>query len=66
MHAHGCCPHAPSLALAGVPGWISLWSPGARQRVLVRVWAPKGVEVFLRPPLPAPPPFKVRALRASS
>ena len=42
------------VAISGVPGWVSVYAPFAREPVVLRVWAPRGVEVFLRPPLPVP------------
>jgi nitric-oxide synthase len=46
------------VAVSGLPGWVGLYAPFARQPLQLRVWAPRGVEVFLRPPLPCPPPPK--------
>ncbi|KAI8474444.1 MAG: hypothetical protein J3K34DRAFT_518182 [Monoraphidium minutum] len=40
------------LAVSGLPGWVSVSAPRARAPLRLRVWAPRGVEVFLRPPLP--------------
>ena len=64
------------IALSGVPGWISvLAGPGKRSRgryqqgggggdgsVRVQVWAPVGVEVFVRPPLPVSLPEQAIAI----
>jgi hypothetical protein len=44
----------------GVPGWVTVYAPGARRDVRICVWAPKGVEVFLRPAMPTGPPPQVR------
>ncbi|KAF5835957.1 hypothetical protein DUNSADRAFT_6622 [Dunaliella salina] len=44
------------IAVSGVPGWVTVFAPGARRDIRVCVWAPKGVEVFLRPAMPAGPP----------
>lgn len=49
--AFGRAPLA-DVAVSGVPGWISVSAPRARRPLQLRVWAPRGVEVFLRPPLP--------------
>lgn len=46
------------VAVSGLPGWVSIYAPFAKQGVDLRVWVPRGVEVFLRPPLPCPPPRK--------
>ncbi|GFR50774.1 hypothetical protein Agub_g13039 [Astrephomene gubernaculifera] len=52
------------LAVSGLPGWVAIWAPRAKQDVRLRVWAPRGVEVMLRPPLPCPlPPALKRAWR---
>jgi nitric-oxide synthase len=42
------------VAVSGVPGWIAVHSPRGRSPVRLRVWAPRGVEVFLRPAIPVP------------
>ncbi len=49
---------AADVAVSGLPGWIAVHAPFARRDVALRVWAPRGVEVFLRPPLPAPDAVK--------
>jgi hypothetical protein len=46
------------VAISGLPGWVSVFAPFAKQGVDLRVWVPRGVEVFLRPPVPCPPPHK--------
>lgn len=58
-------PGAPlaDIAVSGLPGWVSIWAPGARRDLKLRVWAPKGVEVFLRPPLPCSMPDWVSACK---
>eukprot|EP00775_Hariotina_reticulata_P009693 gene9693-9851_t len=48
----------PNVAVSGLPGWVAVAAPYSKQDVVLRVWAPRGVEVFLRPPLPCPPPPK--------
>ncbi len=42
------------IAISGLPGWISVLSPGVRGEIQLRIWAPVGVEVFVRPPMPVP------------
>ncbi len=42
------------IALSGLPGWVSVLSPGVKGEIHMRVWAPVGVEVFVRPPIPVP------------
>jgi nitric-oxide synthase len=49
------------VAISGVPGWIAVHSPRGRRDVQLRVWAPRGVEVFLRPAIPVPPPAALLA-----
>lgn len=43
------------LAVSGVPGWAAI-SAGEHAEVQVRVWAPIGIEAYVRPPLPCPNP----------
>lgn len=40
------------IAISGLPAWITLLSPGKSGNVHVKVWVPKGVEVFVRPAIP--------------
>ncbi|KAL3152747.1 hypothetical protein ABBQ38_012336 [Trebouxia sp. C0009 RCD-2024] len=42
------------IAISGLPGWVTVLSPGTKGLVCLRVWAPVGVEVFVRPPMPVP------------
>jgi nitric-oxide synthase, plant len=49
------------LQMSGMPGWASVVSGGMPGTVRLRVWAPKGVEVQLRPPLPCPTPVNIYA-----
>lgn len=44
------------VAVSGLPGWVGVYAPFAKQQLVLRVWVPRGVEVFLRPPLPCPSP----------
>lgn len=46
------------IAVSGLPGWIGVYAPFTKQDIVLRVWVPRGVEVFLRPALPCPPPPK--------
>eukprot|EP00879_Flechtneria_rotunda_P017821 GHRR01018680.1.p1 GENE.GHRR01018680.1~~GHRR01018680.1.p1 ORF type:complete len:565 (+),score=194.15 GHRR01018680.1:1522-3216(+) len=46
------------VAVSGLPGWIGVFAPFSKQDVVLRIWVPRGVEVFLRPPLPCPTPPK--------
>jgi hypothetical protein len=42
------------LAVSGLGGWLAVFAADddPEARVRLRIWAPPGVEVFLRPPLP--------------
>ncbi|KAF6256744.1 hypothetical protein COO60DRAFT_85689 [Scenedesmus sp. NREL 46B-D3] len=42
------------VAVSGLPGWVGVYARFSKQDVVLRVWVPRGVEVFLRPPLPCP------------
>ncbi len=42
------------LAVSGVPGWVRITATRSQAVLRMRVWAPVGVEVFVRPPLPLP------------
>ena len=46
------------VAVSGLPGWVALYAPFAKRPIDLRVWVPRGVEVFLRPPMPCPAPAK--------
>jgi nitric-oxide synthase len=46
------------VAVSGLPGWVAVHAPYAKQGLDLRVWVPRGVEVFLRPPVPCPPPAR--------
>jgi hypothetical protein len=40
------------IAISGLPGWLTVSVPNGRGSVHLAVWAPAGVEVFTRPPMP--------------
>lgn len=46
------------VTMSGMPGWVSVVS-GSQGHVRLRLWAPRGVEVHLRPPIPCPTPLAV-------
>ena len=55
------------ISVSGLPGWISLAVPSMiknrdRRWLRGRVWAPKGVEVFLRTPIPVIHPLNRNVL----
>eukprot|EP00798_Chlamydomonas_sp_ICE-L_P007381 gene7381-505_t len=59
VSADGTANAIADIAISGLPGWVTLWAPATKSSLRVRVWAPRGVEVFLRPSLPIAAPFKV-------
>ena len=42
------------IAISGLPGWVTILPSRAVGQIDLRVWAPVGVEVFVRPPMPVP------------
>jgi len=56
-------PHASfDVAVSGIPGWVAVHlPPGVASSVTVRVWTCRGVEAFVRPPVPVPSPFAAPA-----
>ena len=42
------------VCVSGLPGWVAVHVPEAIGLVQLRIWAPAGIEVFVRPQLPAP------------
>lgn len=44
------------VAISGLPGWVSFRTEQSGGRLALRVWAPVGIEAYVRPPLPVPPP----------
>lgn len=55
------------VAVGGMPGWVTVVSGGTKGVVRLRLWAPKGVEVYVRPPLPcALPTIKSSDVGAAS
>ncbi len=48
------------IAFSGIPGWVAVYSSGkAGDQVALRIWAPVGVEVYIRPPLPMVQPLVI-------
>jgi hypothetical protein len=47
------------IAMSGLPGWVSVVSCRLRGTLKVRIWTPRGVEAYLRPPLPCPCPVSI-------
>lgn len=63
IECHGFEERILDICVSGVPGWVTVMVPRMHQRrnegiFKGRVWAPKGIEVFLRPPIPAPNPLE--------
>jgi hypothetical protein len=52
------------IAMSGLPGWVSIVSGRIRGPLQLRVWTPRGVEAFLRPPLPCPCPVSITKMSA--
>ncbi len=44
------------VSISGLPGWVSISTQQRRGRLALRVWAPAGIEVFVRPPVPVAAP----------
>jgi nitric-oxide synthase, plant len=49
------------ITISGMPGWVSIVCGGMPGQVRLRAWAPKGVHVHVRPPLPCPTPVRQTA-----
>ena len=54
------------IAISGLPGWVTVLSPATEGLISLRVWAPVGVEVFVRPPMPVPASVQHRPARVHS
>lgn len=48
------------IAVSGLPGWITVNTSDGRGSVRLGIWAPAGVEVFVRPPMPVGPSESAR------
>ncbi|BDA41159.1 probable nitric oxide-associated protein 1 at N-terminal half [Coccomyxa sp. Obi] len=55
LNVSGAGPVA-DVAISGLPGWVSFRTGQSGGRLALRVWAPVGIEAYVRPPLPVPPP----------
>lgn len=42
------------VAVSGLPGWVAIRTEQSGGRLVLRVWAPAGIEAYVRPPLPVP------------
>ncbi|KAK9813340.1 hypothetical protein WJX73_001309 [Symbiochloris irregularis] len=40
------------IAISGLAGWVSIFAPEQRGRIEMRIWLPRGIEVYVRPPVP--------------
>lgn len=45
------------VVFSGLPGWVQVFAPRDKGSIQLRLWAPRGVEVFVRPPIPVPSPL---------
>jgi hypothetical protein len=52
------------ICVSGLPGWVAVVSGFERNPLRLRIWAPRGVEVHVRPPMPCPTPVSVAHLEA--
>ena len=41
------------IAISGLAGWVAIYAPAQRGRIVVRIWVPRGIEAYVRPPMPA-------------
>ena len=44
------------VAISGLLGWVSFRTEQTGGRLALRIWAPVGIEAYVRPPLPVPSP----------
>jgi hypothetical protein len=47
------------ICVSGLPGWVAVVGGSGTEVLRMRVWAPKGVEVYVRPPIPCPTPVGI-------
>eukprot|EP01025_Chloroclados_australasicus_P049716 TRINITY_DN567_c2_g1_i1.p1 TRINITY_DN567_c2_g1~~TRINITY_DN567_c2_g1_i1.p1 ORF type:complete len:487 (-),score=53.01 TRINITY_DN567_c2_g1_i1:340-1800(-) len=40
------------IAISGLAGWITVWEGRKKGKIKLKVWAPKGVQIYSRPPFP--------------
>eukprot|EP00951_Prasinocladus_malaysianus_P012599 scaffold94059_cov32-Prasinocladus_malaysianus.AAC.1 len=64
-HSVACPPgkRAPpvDIAVSGLGGWVSVLGCNRRdEEISIRIFAPRGVEVFVRPPMPVPNPLEAQ------
>ena len=45
------------ICVSGLPGWVAVVSGPGSAALRMRLWAPRGVEVYVRPPIPCPTPL---------
>ena len=51
------------ISVSGLPGWVSVETEQSQGRLVLRVWAPKGIGAYVRPPLPTGHSHKPAAAR---
>lgn len=59
VEATGLDDAVADIAVSGLPGWVAISAPRGRGPISLRLWAPRGVEVFVRPPMPVPSAVQV-------
>ena len=47
------------ICVSGMPGWVAVVTGAGREAVRMRLWTPRGVEVYVRPPIPCPTPLSI-------
>ena len=47
------------ICVSGLPGWGAVVGGMAKDPLRMRLWAPRGVEVYVRPPIPCPTPVYI-------
>ena len=52
INAAGQAGPLADIAISGLSGWVAIFCPLHRGRVVVRVWVPRGIETYVRPPIP--------------
>ena len=45
------------VCVSGLPGWVAVVAGPGSGTLRMRLWAPRGVEVYIRPPIPCPTPL---------
>jgi nitric-oxide synthase len=52
------------IAVSGLGGWVSVLGTSRKDMdIELRIYTPRGVEAFVRPPLPVPDPVQLQRAR---